>query len=98
MNTRMVSLLASLAFGIAHVAAAEEPYQPDPFNTRCEHANPAEILLHCGAGDVIDVPVEAASAICDMREQIVTYKNQKNESRALCIARGQLRTQGAGSN
>ena len=66
---------------------------PDPFPRRCAFENPAETLLRCQAGDVINVPVESASAICNMREQIVPYRNEQGKSWVLCVARGELRTE-----
>lgn len=65
----------------------------DPFPTRCAFQDPSRTLLHCQGGDVINVPVESASAICNMREQIVPYRNAQGKSWVLCIAREQLRTE-----
>lgn len=70
-----------------------EPQRTDPFPKRCAFKDPASTLLHCRGGDVINVPVESASAICNMREQIVSYRNEHGKSWVLCIAREQLRTE-----
>jgi hypothetical protein len=78
---------------LSGVPETGETHRADPFPKRCAFKDPASTLLHCQGGDVINVPVESASAICNMREQIVPYQNEQGKSWVLCIAREQLRTE-----
>lgn len=78
---------------LSAVPEGGETQRTDPFPERCIFKDPERTLLHCQGGDVINVPIESASAICNMREQIVPYRNEQGKTWVLCIARDQLRTE-----